>query len=118
MITLLYKYLPPFPNKAELEGILNALGFQLGLSELREPGWISSEIPKLKQWHTDGTVIEQLIMWASISPPLYRLKDTQRVVLVNPGDVVLVDNFKVEHRMPIDTANRWFYRGIVNTRGH
>jgi len=117
VITLLYKYLPPYPNKAELDGILQALGINLELSELRAPGWTDPEIPNLQKWHTDGTVIEHLVMWASVNPSLYRLADSKQIMIVHPGDVVLVDNFKVEHRMPIDTTNRWFYRGIVNTRG-
>jgi len=115
--TLLHGYLPARPDKAEFDQLLAALGIQLTQSELREPGWTSAEIPRLRQWHQDGITFEYLVMWANKFPSLYRLITSKRVIVVNPGDVVLVNNQLVEHRMPIETTGRWFYRGLVNTRG-
>ena len=115
--TLLHGYLPANPNKEEFDELLAVLGFQLTISELRAPGWTSPELPRLQEWHQDGIAFEQLVMWASVYPSFYRIKSSKRVVIVGGGDIVLVNNQLVEHRMPIETTGRWFYRGIVNSRG-
>ena len=114
---LLHGYLPAEPDKAEFDRLLSALGIQLIQSELRQPGWTSAEFPKLREWHQDGIAFEYLVMWASISPSLFRCIASQKAIVVGAGDIVLVNNQLVEHRMPIELTGRWFYRGLVNTRG-
>ena len=112
---ILFHFLTPSEDlKAELDRLVAQTGIKLKYSELREPGWSSPEIPKLLQWHTEGTVIEWFVLWASNSPTELRMKGPDQIVHPNPGDAVLVNNFQVEHRMPlVSDPARYLYKGIV-----
>lgn len=112
-ITALFHYLPDIPDKAEIERRINECGLTLKYSELRAPDYNSTEIPNLQEWHQEGSVIEQCVMWASSQPTEFRLISNHAAIRVYPGCAVLIDNQRIEHRMPVGASGRWFYKGIV-----
>lgn len=114
-IIRLFHYLPDtFDNlKDELERRIEECGLILIYSELRTPDYASPEIPKLQEWHQEGSSIGQCVIWASAQMTEFRLIANHAAIPVKAGCAVLIDNQRVEHRMPAGDLNRFFYKAIV-----
>jgi hypothetical protein len=112
-VTPLFYYQPATPDKGELEQRIAECGLSLKSSELRQPGWTDEALPSLLEWHQEGSSIDRCVMWASSQMTEFRLITNHAAVPVPAGLAVLIQNQRVEHRMPAGASERWFYKGIV-----
>ena len=100
-------------------GILAARGLHVASLQFRQGDYVN---PAARQWHHEGRDIpgcemassERIMFWAWPEPTLFRTCTQHIQVFVQPGDVVIVDNQMVEHRMPDAVSEgRWFTRASV-----
>lgn len=117
-VTPLFYYLPDSPDnlKDEMDRRVEECGLTIKFSELREPSWTDPAVPTLLEWHQEGSSIDKCVLWASAQPTEFRLKSNHAAVPVRAGLAVLIDNQRIEHRMPagdLRNLHRFFYKAIV-----
>lgn len=102
----------------EFTGLLRELGWttELGI-DIREPSYFGKIDVFALGWHTDPdrTTKDQImpitICWSNVNPTEVRFDDDQSLLVVKPGDVVLIDNAEVHHCAPRRLGKkRWFVR--------
>jgi hypothetical protein len=103
-------------NTTDPDEVAGILGLAAGLLRFRQGGYIN---PAARQWHHEGRDVpgcegardERVAFWAWPEPTLFRTCLGHLQVEVQPGDVVVVNNQIIEHRMPDEvSASRWFTR--------
>lgn len=109
--------------RVEFTELVESLGFsvepQYGV-EARDPeaGIIAHKVSDVgKRWHRDGTGIyqEHVVIWSNILPTEVLLPNGS-LLEAKDGDVILLENQAVMHRIPaeaVDHPDRWFARAWV-----
>lgn len=98
--------------------VLGSNGFlPLGLPEVFSPEMYSSEEwLSPMSWHQDnGGQAALLALWSNVYPTEIRFGNGRRLLSVD-GDVIVIQNDKVFHRMPTHirkSHGRWFARTFV-----
>ena len=99
-------------------GIVQVAGFTPVSPTVRGPeygnGWNWADA---QTWHHEGGLLPgcgeaegRLVFWSN-QPTEFRSCRTQQLLTMKPGDVVLINNALVEHRMPrVFTRDRKFVR--------
>jgi len=105
-------------DRTQVAGILLAAGYQPVRMEYRDfPSITGGEA---QSWHHEGPhvpgcgkVAGRVAFWSN-EPTEFRVCETGEPIPVEPDSVVVIDNAKVEHRMPLEyTTARQFARAWI-----
>jgi hypothetical protein len=109
--------LPPDP--ATLPEILQALlaqaGYQCSRFEIRDPEQHEAALAEIEGvypggWHRESDCIgPRFAVWSDHTPTEVRFLNG-KLLTARDGDLILLDNELVEHRMPQTERGRWFAR--------
>lgn len=103
--------------RAGLVGFLLAHDLRCGLIDVRSPAEqeqaffdIQAQYPD--GWHYETECVGRFFgVWSNHSPTEVRFVETSEVLRAEAGDVLLIDNLEVKHRMPRSAGSgRWFAR--------
>jgi len=99
--------------------------------EVRQPHTMLDIAPT--EWHRDGNRLRPddiyMLLWSNVYPTEVRIDIDQSLLPVRDGDVILIENLKVEHRCPVQAIyktkynvtpvfwfthnDRWFVRYVI-----
>jgi hypothetical protein len=71
---------------------------------------------EIRNWHRDrGGIDTALVLWSNREQTEVRTSN-RTVIKLNPGDVILIHNKSIMHRIPQKISDdRWFFRRFVKT---